>query len=117
MIEVKTTDGWKPYCDENIATDLMDMNGVELFTGDVVEVLRVWNFEDGTVQADVVDTAMVIFDQHKRFINTDKFFVEGWLNHNWDDDGVEQTSYTYSISENGTSYYTVCSVNTTIISE
>jgi hypothetical protein len=37
---------------------------------------------------------------------------------NWtDDDGFEQTSYTYSISENDTSYYTVCSVNTTIILE
>lgn len=34
-----------------------------------------------------------------------------------DDDGIEQTAYNYSISEGGTSYYTVCSVNTTIVSE
>jgi len=37
---------------------------------------------------------------------------------NWtDEEGVEHTSYTYAISEDGWSWYTVDSVNTTIISE
>lgn len=32
-----------------------------------------------------------------------------------DEDDIERTAYTYAISDGGLSYYTVCSVNTTII--
>lgn len=28
---------------------------------------------------------MVIFDQRQNFINTDRFFVSGWLSQDWSD--------------------------------
>ena len=86
MIEVKTNNGWKPYCDEQVKSDIQDMNGVTLYTGDVVEVLYKPYYDAGIKDCQTGDTSMIIFDQHKRFISTDKFFVEGWLKHDWEDE-------------------------------
>lgn len=82
MIEVNTTQGWMDYCQVEIETDLVDMNGVSLKTGDVVEIL------DGDYHRCGFDgcrtgTGMVIFDQYDRFLVGTKFFVEGWLSVDW----------------------------------
>ena len=79
MIQISTTQGLCDYCDLGVATDIRDQNGDVLYTGDVVEVVRNDQF------ADVVYVGMVVFDQHKNFIGTDRFFVEGWLSHDWSD--------------------------------
>lgn len=39
MIQVLTTQGWHDYCDVGVETDLRDVNGDVLYTGDVVEVV------------------------------------------------------------------------------
>ena len=80
MIQVLSTQGWCDYCDLGVKTDLLDANGNILHTGDVVEVIT---YEWGEDQAEVIGVAMIVFDQHKRFIGTDRFFVSGWLNQNW----------------------------------
>ena len=38
-ILVKSNTGWNDYCPVGIVTDLVDMNGDQLMTGDVVEIL------------------------------------------------------------------------------
>ena len=86
MIEVKTNVGWRPYCDEQVKTDIRDMNGVTLYTGDVVEILYKPYYDAGIKDCQTSDTAMIVFDQRKRYISTDKFFVEGWLDQDWEDE-------------------------------
>jgi hypothetical protein len=39
MIQVLTVGGWCDYCDSGVETDLRDVNGDALRTGDVVEVV------------------------------------------------------------------------------
>lgn len=82
MIQVLTTQGWHDYCDVGVETDLRDVNGDVLYTGDVVEVV---SHQWGADLATPVGVHMVIFDQHQNFISTDRFFVSGWLSQDWND--------------------------------
>lgn len=81
-VQVKTNIGWRDYCDAGVVTNMYDADGNVLCTGDVVEVVEM---RYGAEYADVVGVAMIVFDQHKRFITTDKFFAAGWLDHDWSD--------------------------------
>ena len=85
MIQVKTNQGWMDYCQAGIETDMVDMNGVALKTGDVVEILD-GRWHRGDVKNCRVGTGMVIFDQFGNFLVDTKFFVEGWFSHDWAND-------------------------------
>lgn len=84
MIEVKSNIGWTDYCQTNIVTNLSDIDGVQLKTGDIVEVLDRDYYEAGIEDCQVCHGQMIIFDQYQKFISTDKFYVEGWLDADWE---------------------------------
>ena len=85
MIIVNTTQGWMDYCQAGIETNLVDMDGVALKTGDVVEILDGhWLRND--IKDCRVGTGMVIFDQYDNFLVGTKFFVEGWFSVDWAND-------------------------------
>ena len=85
MIQVNTTQGWMDFCQAGIETDLVDMDGVALKTGDVVEILDGHWFRND-IEGCRVGTGMVIFDQYENFLGHTKFFVEGWLSVDWAND-------------------------------
>ena len=98
MIEVNTTEGWMDYCQVGIETDLVDMNGVTLKTGDVVEILN-GDWFRSNFDGCRMETSMIIFDQYENFLGHTKFFVEGWLSVDWANDDrwlirkVDQSEY------------------------
>ena len=73
MIEVNTTLGWMDYCNDGVITDIIDMDGVVLKTGDFVEVLN--HNQDYSL-----DIAMVVFDEFQNFISDNEFYIDGWKN-------------------------------------
>lgn len=85
MIQVLATSGWCDYCPVGLLTDLVDIDGVELQTGDVVEVLegnwfRADDIPDNDARRDV---AMIIADIDTKFINDSRPYVSGWLKQDW----------------------------------
>ena len=85
MIMVNTTQGWMDYCQAGIETDLVDLDGVALRTGDVVEILDAC-YHRADIKDCRVGTGMVIFDQYDNFLVGTKFFVEGWFSVDWGND-------------------------------
>lgn len=85
MIQVLTgTAGWMDYCEEGIKTDLVDMDGITLKTGDVVEILQGDWFRSGNISKCRVGTAIIVFDQYENFFcNDQRFFLEGWFSYDW----------------------------------
>jgi hypothetical protein len=81
MIQVLTVIGWDDYCHVGIETNLLDHSGLRLKTGDMVEVV---NKKLGPVEDLAIE--MVVFDQFRKFLFSDKFYVSGWFSRNWDED-------------------------------
>lgn len=79
MIKVKTNNGYIPFCEQGIVTDIIDSNGNRLKTGDIVRVYdkQRRNCEPG-FDFDLVSTNMVVFDQFKKFGTDSDFFICGW---------------------------------------
>jgi len=85
MIQVKSNIGWVDYCEVGVETDITDMNGVVLKTGDIVEILE-GSYHRAGIEDCCVGVSMMIFDQCKKFITDDRFFASGWLKMDWKDD-------------------------------
>ena len=76
---------WHDYCHVGILTDIKDSNGEFLSTGDIVKVVDVKTYAKINQTMDCGE-AIIVFDQFDKFINNNKFFVEGWLKVEWESD-------------------------------
>lgn len=87
MIQVLSNTGWHDYCPVGLLTDFVDIDGVELQTGDCVEILHGRYFADPAIPDDEcrIGTAMVVADIDMKFIRISKPFIAGWLKHDWSD--------------------------------
>lgn len=81
-IQIKTTTGWADYCSIGIPA-FADADGTHLHTGDIVEIIDILHRE---YPVTVTEQALVVADEHTRFIRTSEPYVSGWLGHKWETD-------------------------------
>lgn len=82
MIQTLTNVGWHDYCEVGIETDIIDIDGNILKTGDTIEIINA-NYYNKGIDNPEVGLSMILFDQYANFISSSKFYADGWSNMDW----------------------------------